>query len=94
MQQGGIKPIPNQWNRNKSISEANLLASDYARSYLPSHQHLRDPRRNSVADFGHAHDIVDHSVISHLSRPMSKTESHISVSLHVVEVLQSFEPII
>ncbi|KAJ8967500.1 hypothetical protein NQ314_002815, partial [Rhamnusium bicolor] len=63
MQQGGIRPS-NQWNRNKSISEANLLATEYNRSYHNMdphpHHHLRDPRRNSVAEFGHHHDVVDH----------------------------------
>lgn len=64
MQQGGIRPS-NQWNRNKSISEANLLAADYGRPYHSTdhlHHQLRDPRRNSVADFAHHHhhDVVDH----------------------------------
>ncbi|KAJ8912901.1 hypothetical protein NQ315_017231 [Exocentrus adspersus] len=81
MQQGGIRPS-NQWNRNKSVSEANLLATEYNRSYHHMephpHHHLRDPRRNSVAEFGHHHE-VDHGVLSHMSRPMSKTESHLSV---------------
>uniref|UniRef100_A0A0U9HSG6 Putative ABCG protein n=1 Tax=Chrysomela populi TaxID=154003 RepID=A0A0U9HSG6_CHRPP len=83
MHQEGIRPS-NQWNRNKSISEANLLNSDYGRSYQEMHQqHLRDPRRNSVADFvhhhHHHHDVTDHSAMSHIGRPMSKAESHLSV---------------
>lgn len=62
MQQGGIRPSPSQWSRNKSISEANLLTANYERSYHRGehHHHLRDPRRNSVAEFGHHHDVVDH----------------------------------
>ncbi|KAG5872246.1 hypothetical protein JTB14_008804 [Gonioctena quinquepunctata] len=75
MHQGGIRAA-NQWNRNKSNSEANLLATDYN----VHHHHLRDPKRHSVADFVHNHD-VDHSVMSHMSRPMSKTESHVSIPL-------------
>lgn len=56
------RPPTNQWNRNKSISEANLLATDYGKSYhsIEHHPHLRDPRRNSVAEFGAHHDMVDH----------------------------------
>ncbi|KAJ8944051.1 hypothetical protein NQ318_016249 [Aromia moschata] len=81
MQQGGIRPS-NQWNRNKSISEANLLAAEYNRSYhnmdSHPHHHLRDPRRNSVAEFGHHHDVIDGSAINHMNRPRSKTESHLS----------------
>lgn len=70
MHQGGIRPTgppQQQWNRHKSISEANLLAMEYGRAYHPaSPQHLRDPRRASVAEFGfHGgphmhHDVVDH----------------------------------
>jgi hypothetical protein len=60
MQQGGIRPA-NQWNRNKSISEANLLAAEYGRTlHVPPHPHMRDPRRNSVAEFGHHHELMDH----------------------------------
>lgn len=61
----GIRSPTNQWNRNKSISEANLLATDYGRSYptMEHHHHLRDPRRNSVAEFGHQHNVVDHRYI-------------------------------
>ncbi|KAL3268132.1 hypothetical protein HHI36_007259 [Cryptolaemus montrouzieri] len=78
MQQGGLRPPPAQWNRNKSISEANLLATDYSKAYQnPQH---RDPRRNSVADFGH-HDMVDHSAMSNLGRPISKQESHLSLNI-------------
>ncbi|KAF7272001.1 ATP-binding cassette sub-family G member 8 [Rhynchophorus ferrugineus] len=87
MQQGGIRPTgTGQWNRNKSVSEANLLASEYNRPYHPAgvSPHLRDPRRNSIADFGHhgphnMHHDIDHSVISHMSRPMSKAESQFSM---------------
>ncbi|XP_050303441.1 ATP-binding cassette sub-family G member 8 isoform X2 [Anthonomus grandis grandis] len=86
LQQGGIRPSPNQqpWNRHKSVSEANLLAMEYNRPYHPSspQHHIRDPRRASVADFGgHMahHDTVDHSVISHLSKPISKAESQFSI---------------
>ncbi|XP_060528017.1 ATP-binding cassette sub-family G member 8 isoform X2 [Cylas formicarius] len=84
MHQGGIRPTPTQWNRNKSISEANLLAAEYNRPYHPAGipPHLRDPRRNSVAEFGHhvaQHDVVDHSVISRISRPVSKAESQLSM---------------
>ncbi|KAH1012300.1 hypothetical protein HUJ05_011481 [Dendroctonus ponderosae] len=89
MQQGGIRPNSShqqqQWNRHKSISEANLLAMEYNRAYhAGSPQHLRDPRRASVAEFGHHgphmhHDVVDHSVLSHLSKPMSKAESQFSI---------------
>ncbi|KAH0817351.1 hypothetical protein GEV33_005440 [Tenebrio molitor] len=76
MQQGGIRPA-NQWNRNKSISEANLLAAEYGRTlHVPPHPHMRDPRRNSVAEFGHHHELMDHS---HLVRPLSKAESHLSI---------------
>ncbi|XP_056632614.1 ATP-binding cassette sub-family G member 8 isoform X1 [Diorhabda sublineata] len=78
MHQGGIKQHNTQWNRNKSISEANLLASEYQRSYHtidPS----RDLRRNSVADFVHNHDMVDHGIMPHIGRPTSKTESHFSL---------------
>ncbi|CAH1154353.1 unnamed protein product [Phaedon cochleariae] len=83
MHQEGIRPS-SQWARNKSISEANLLNSDYGRSYHEVHQqHLRDPRRNSVADFvhhhHHHHDVIDHSAMSHIGRPMSKAESQLSV---------------
>lgn len=70
LQQGGIRPIhpaqQQQWNRHKSISEANLLAMEYNRVYHPgTPQHLHsDPRRASVAEFGHHHmphhDVVDH----------------------------------
>ncbi|KAF2879508.1 hypothetical protein ILUMI_26662 [Ignelater luminosus] len=86
LQQGGIK-TSYQWNRNKSISEANLLAADYART---NHRGGGgggggaagyDPRRNSVADFAHHHDVVDHSALSQISRPMSKAESHLSAPL-------------
>lgn len=58
----GMRPPTNQWNRNKSISEANLLATDYGRPYhhIEHLHHLRDPRRNSVAEFGHNQDVVDH----------------------------------
>ncbi|EFA09595.1 ATP-binding cassette sub-family G member 8 [Tribolium castaneum] len=66
MQQGGVR-THNQWNRNKSVSEANLLAAEYG-----PHPHHR---RNSVAEFGHHHDVVD----SHIGRPVSKAESHISI---------------
>nr|XP_023024369.1 ATP-binding cassette sub-family G member 8-like [Leptinotarsa decemlineata] len=75
MHQGGIRTA-NQWNRNKSNSEANLLATDYN----VHHHHLRDPKRHSVAEYVHSHDI-DHSVMSQISRPMSKTESHVSIPL-------------
>lgn len=81
MHQGGIKPSPSQWNRNKSISEANLLAAEYGRSYHSGQfRDLRDPRRNSIADFGHGHDAIDHSVMGHINRPMSKAESHLSMT--------------
>ncbi|CAG9773060.1 unnamed protein product [Ceutorhynchus assimilis] len=88
MHQGGIRPtrgIPQQqqqWNRHKSVSEANLLAMEYHRAYHPnSPQHIRDPRRASVAEFGmhHNHDVVDHSVLSHISKPISKAESQFSI---------------
>ncbi|KAK9871754.1 hypothetical protein WA026_014209 [Henosepilachna vigintioctopunctata] len=77
MQQGGLRSPTNQWNRNKSISEANLLATEYSKTLHDSP--TRDPRRNSVAEFGH-HDVVDHSAMSNLTRPMSKQESHISLN--------------
>ncbi|CAG9840598.1 unnamed protein product, partial [Diabrotica balteata] len=79
MHQGDIRHSNSQWNRNKSISEANLLALGYNRSIHNSERHLIDPRRNSVADYGHNHDVVDHSVMGHMGRPMSKAESHFSV---------------
>lgn len=61
LQQGGIRSPTNNWNRNKSVSEANLLAAEYTKSYHSIPPHLRDPRRNSVAEFGHHHhDFVDH----------------------------------
>ncbi|CAG9853677.1 unnamed protein product [Phyllotreta striolata] len=80
--QGGARHSTNQWNRNKSISEANLLATDYNRSYHTiEYHHPRDPRRNSVADFmNHHHDVVDHSMMGHMTRPISKAESRFSVS--------------
>lgn len=70
MHQGGIRPT-NPWNKNKSISEANLIAAEYNRGYHPN---IRDPRRNSVAEFGHPHDVVDH--VAH-----TKPDSHLSVPL-------------
>ncbi|XP_066149508.1 ATP-binding cassette sub-family G member 8 [Euwallacea fornicatus] len=90
LQQGGIRPINTQWARNKSISEANLLAMEYTRAYHPAspqlHHLQRDPRRASVAEFAHHgshhhihHDIVDQSVISHHSKPVSKAESQFSI---------------
>ncbi|KAF5298110.1 hypothetical protein FQA39_LY02534 [Lamprigera yunnana] len=77
LHQGGIKT--NEWNKNKSNSEANLLGVDYGK-----YQNRRafDPRRNSVAEFGphlHQHDVTDHGTLSQIGRPMSKTESHLSV---------------
>ncbi|KAL1512896.1 hypothetical protein ABEB36_002400 [Hypothenemus hampei] len=89
MQQGGIRTSgrrDQQWNRHKSVSEANLLAMEYNRGYHPaSPQHLhRDPRRASVAEFGHYgphmhHDVVDHSMMGHITKPVSKAESQFSV---------------
>lgn len=81
MHQGGIRHSGNQWTgRNKSISEANLLNTEYSRSYHTIDQHhMRDPRRNSVADFVHHQDVVDHAMMGHMTRPMSKTESHFSI---------------
>ncbi|XP_022912646.2 ATP-binding cassette sub-family G member 8 isoform X1 [Onthophagus taurus] len=76
LQQGGLNHSSN-WNRNKSISEANLLSTEYTRSYHNSPHHVRDPRRNSVAEFGHHHDVVDHG---HILRPISKAESHMSLA--------------
>nr|CAH7724911.1 unnamed protein product [Callosobruchus chinensis] len=82
MHQDGVRGPPRVngnaggWNRNKSISEANLLAAEYGRAYGSV-----DPRRNSVADFGHYdhhHAPIDHS---HINRPMSKTESHLSMTM-------------
>lgn len=60
--QRAVRPPINQWNRNKSISEANLLATDYGRPYHNmEHLHqLRDPRRASVAEFGPPNDVGDH----------------------------------
>lgn len=56
MQQEGIRSNGGtHWNRNKSISEANLLAPEYNFKHPPV-----DPRRASVAEFGHHHDVVDH----------------------------------
>ncbi|KAF5281613.1 hypothetical protein FQR65_LT02933 [Abscondita terminalis] len=79
LQQGGIK-TNEQWNRNKSNSEANLLAVDYGRI---QNRRAFDPRRNSVAEFSphlhHHHDVVDHGTLSQIGRPMSKAESHLSV---------------
>lgn len=75
MQQGGIRQS-NQFSRNKSISEANLLATEYTRGIPPSSQ-MRDPRRNSVAEFSHHHEFIDHS---HMVRPVSKAESHLSLT--------------
>ncbi|KAK9709889.1 ABC transporter [Popillia japonica] len=77
LQQGGFSNSSSNWNRNKSISEANLLSSEYTRSYQNMSSHPRDPRRNSVAEFGH-HDVVDHH--SHMMRPVSKAESHLSLA--------------
>lgn len=77
MQQGGIRQ-PNQFNRNKSISEANLLATEYTRGIqTPQSQMRGDPRRNSVAEFSHHHDFIDHP---HMVRPLSKAESHLSLT--------------
>ncbi|XP_017770298.1 PREDICTED: ATP-binding cassette sub-family G member 8 isoform X2 [Nicrophorus vespilloides] len=80
LQQGGMRQPNSHWNRNKSISEANLLSSEYSKTYNSNtshHQMRNDPRRNSVADFGHHNDIVDHG---HMIRPMSKAESHLSLA--------------
>lgn len=60
LQQGGISNSNVNWSRNKSISEANLLSAEYSRSYHNLSPPIRDPRRNSVADFGHQHDVIDH----------------------------------
>ncbi|KRT82907.1 ABC transporter ATP-binding protein, partial [Oryctes borbonicus] len=76
LHQGGFGNSNSNWNRNKSNSEANLLSAEYTRSYQNMSTHSRDPRRNSVADFVH-HDVVDHS---HIMRPLSKAESHLSLA--------------
>ncbi|KAJ8967314.1 hypothetical protein NQ317_013783 [Molorchus minor] len=68
MQQGGIRPST-QWNRNKSISEANLLAAEYNRSH-----HNMDP---IITIYGIPGVIVP---MNHIHRPRSKTESHLSVA--------------
>lgn len=86
MQQGGIRQNggynhTQQFNRNKSISEANLLNAEYAyHNHLPPHMR-GDARRNSVAEFSHHHGhdmIIDHGHM--INRPMSKAESHMSVA--------------
>ncbi|KAI7815045.1 ABC subfamily G member 8 [Rhyzopertha dominica] len=67
--QNNVHTTSRQWSRNKSVSEANLLAPEY------SFKNTKDPRRASVADFGHHHhDVVDHSAMSHIGRPQSKAD--------------------
>ncbi|XP_045475615.1 ATP-binding cassette sub-family G member 8 [Harmonia axyridis] len=74
-QHGVSQPPPSQFNRNKSISEANLLMTEYSKGgYNPQ---MRDPRRNSVADFG-MRDYVDHGTVGNMNRPFPKPESHLS----------------
>ncbi|XP_018335601.1 ATP-binding cassette sub-family G member 8 [Agrilus planipennis] len=79
LHQGGIRTLSN-WNRNKSISEANLLATEYKKpiNNYPGNSRGFDPRRNSVAGFIHHQDVVDHSGFSQIG--ISKAESHLSAA--------------
>ncbi|CAH0555158.1 unnamed protein product [Brassicogethes aeneus] len=67
LQQECLSEMPNKWNKNRSISEANLLTTNYN---IP--MQLHNMRRNSVAEFINMNN-MDPS-ISHIS----KAESHIS----------------